>query len=140
MFSLLIQRWLRWLRRVNRMKDGRIPKDILYSEFTMLQRQACDERRKEQWDERKERGQLRAASVPTEPSTEFICNNGNRACRSRIGQYRTAGAAAQPLTNKPWRQFHCPPRQMVEEPTVNFKSQHNLQISLLSTSKYLTKL
>ena len=139
MLSLLIQRWLRWLRRVNRMKDGRIPKDILYSEFTMLQRQACDERRKEQWDERKERGKLRAASVPTEPSTEFICNNGNRACRSRIGLYRTAGAAAQPLT-KPWRRFHCLPRQTVEEPTVNFKNQRNLQISLLSSSKYMTKL
>ena len=104
-----------------------------------MQRQACDERRKEQWNERKERGQLRAASVPTEPSTEFICNNGNRACRSRIGLYSTAGAAAQPLT-KPWRRFHCLPRQTDEEPTVNFKNQPNLQISLLSTSKYLTKL
>ena len=35
MFSLLIQRWLRWLRHVSRMKDGRIAKDILYSELTI---------------------------------------------------------------------------------------------------------
>ena len=35
----------------------------------------------------RERRRLRAASVPTEPRTEFICNNCNRACRSRIGLY-----------------------------------------------------
>ena len=49
--------------------------------------QACEERREEQWDERRERRRLRAASTPTEPSTEFICNNCNQACRSRIGLY-----------------------------------------------------
>ena len=40
MFSLLIQRWLHWLRHVSRMKDGRIPKDILYSELTIGTRPA----------------------------------------------------------------------------------------------------
>ena len=49
--------------------------------------QACEERREEQWDERKERRWLRAASVSTEPSTELICNNCNQACQSRIGLY-----------------------------------------------------
>ena len=39
-FSLLIQRWLRWLRHVSRMKDRRIPKDILYSELTIETRPA----------------------------------------------------------------------------------------------------
>ena len=37
--------------------------------------------------ERRERSCLRAASVPTEPSMDFIRNNCNRACRSRIGLY-----------------------------------------------------
>ena len=40
MFSLLIQRWLRWLRHVSCMKDGRIPRDILYSELTIGTRPA----------------------------------------------------------------------------------------------------
>ena len=30
MFALLSQRWLRWLGRVSRMEDGKIPKDIFY--------------------------------------------------------------------------------------------------------------
>ena len=33
MFSLLKERGLRWLGHVRRMKDGRLPKDILYSEL-----------------------------------------------------------------------------------------------------------
>ena len=33
MFTLLRQRRLRWLGHVHRMKDGRIPKDILYGEL-----------------------------------------------------------------------------------------------------------
>ena len=33
MYTLLRQRRLRWLGYVYRMKDGRIPKDILYGEF-----------------------------------------------------------------------------------------------------------
>ena len=49
--------------------------------------QACEERREEQWNERRERRRLRAASVSTEPSTEFFCNNCNQTCRSRIGLY-----------------------------------------------------
>ena len=53
--------------------------------------QACEERREEQWDERRERRQLRAASVHTEPSSEFMCNNcnqpTNQACQSRISPY-----------------------------------------------------
>ena len=49
--------------------------------------QACEERREEQWDERREDRRLREASVSTEPSTEFICNNCNQACRPRIGLY-----------------------------------------------------
>ena len=49
--------------------------------------QVCEERRQEQWDERRERRWLKAVSVPTEPSTKFICNNCNQACRSRIGLY-----------------------------------------------------
>ena len=40
MLSLLIQIWLRWLRHVIRMKDGRIPKDILYNEITIGTRPA----------------------------------------------------------------------------------------------------
>ena len=51
--------------------------------------QACEERREEQWDE-EERAQTAEGSicsVPTEPSTEFTCNNFNQACRSRIGLY-----------------------------------------------------
>ena len=35
MFALLIQRRLPWLRLVSRMKNGRIPKEILYSELTI---------------------------------------------------------------------------------------------------------
>ena len=49
--------------------------------------QASEERREEQWDARRERRRLRAVSVPTEPSTKFICNNCNQACRSGIGLY-----------------------------------------------------
>ena len=33
------------------------------------------------------RRRLWAASVPTDPYKEFICNNCNRACRSRIGLF-----------------------------------------------------
>ena len=33
MFSLLKERRLRWLGHVRRMKDGRLPKDILHSEL-----------------------------------------------------------------------------------------------------------
>ena len=39
MFALLSQRRLRWLGHVVRMQDGRIPKDILYSELTTGTRQ-----------------------------------------------------------------------------------------------------
>ena len=34
MFTLLTQRWMRWLGHVVRMVDGRIPKDLLYGELT----------------------------------------------------------------------------------------------------------
>ena len=40
MFSLLFQRWLRWLNHVSHMKDRLIPKDILYSELTIGTRPA----------------------------------------------------------------------------------------------------
>ena len=33
MFSLLKERWLRWLDHVRRIKDGRILKEMLYSEL-----------------------------------------------------------------------------------------------------------
>ena len=33
MYALLSQRRLRWLGHTGRMKDGRIPKDILYGEM-----------------------------------------------------------------------------------------------------------
>ena len=38
MYSLLRQRRLRWLGHVRRMKDGRIPKDILYGELAFGRR------------------------------------------------------------------------------------------------------
>ena len=69
---------------------------------TALRRVRRGERREEKWEERRERRRLRAASVPIEPSLDFICNDCNRACRSRIGLYATAGVATQSLT-KPWR-------------------------------------
>ena len=38
MYTLLRQRRLRWLGRVRRMEDGRIPKDILYCELALRRR------------------------------------------------------------------------------------------------------
>ena len=37
-FSLLRQRTLRWLGHVNRKRDGRIPRDILYGELASWKR------------------------------------------------------------------------------------------------------
>ena len=42
--------------------------------------QTCEKGREEQWDERRERRQQRAAPAPIEPRAEFICSNCNRAC------------------------------------------------------------
>ena len=38
MFTLLRQRRLRWIGHARRMADGRIPKDLLYSELSLVKR------------------------------------------------------------------------------------------------------
>ena len=45
-----------------------------------------EKRREDQWAKKKER-RLQRASAPTQPGADFICNNCNRACRSKIGLF-----------------------------------------------------
>ncbi|KAK4307335.1 hypothetical protein Pmani_020854 [Petrolisthes manimaculis] len=49
--------------------------------------QRSEQRREDQWGQRRERRPQRAASAPTEPGVDYICSKCNRARRSRIGLY-----------------------------------------------------
>ena len=60
--------------------------------------EACEEKREEQWEESRERRRLRATSEPIEPRLHFICNNCNRACRSKIGPYSHSRRCTSLLT------------------------------------------
>ncbi len=44
-------------------------------------------KRREQWEEKRQRRWQRAESVPTKAVTGFTCSNYNRHCRSRIGLF-----------------------------------------------------
>ena len=66
--------------------------------------QACEERREEQWDERRERRRLRAASVqyPQSQARNSSATTATKPADLESDCTATAGAATQPLT-KTWR-------------------------------------
>jgi len=49
--------------------------------------QRSEEKREDQWKERRERRRQRAAPAPAGPCAEFTCSIYDRACRSRIGLF-----------------------------------------------------
>ncbi len=59
-------------------------------------------KRKDQWEEKRQRRRQRAESVPTEAVTNFTCSNCNRLCLSRIGRLATAGTT---IPQKTWRRY-----------------------------------
>ena len=52
--------------------------------------QTSELKREEQWEEKRQHRQQRAASASTEPEAVYTCSNCNKACRSRIGQSQQA--------------------------------------------------
>ena len=126
MFALLNQRRLGWLGHVSRMKDWQIPtghtghtghtvqqayqvvckRDLKAGNINPTHWEAIaadrnhwrlaekagvwgEEKRAVGWEDR----------APTELSTEFICNNCNRACQSRIGRTATVCRRCNSTTN-----------------------------------------
>lgn len=67
--------------------------------------------REDPWEERRECGQQRSASAPTQPGVDYICSKCNRAYCSRIGLYSHSRHCTPTTGLNHGTELHCLSRQ-----------------------------